>query len=203
MPNRQTQAFTHLEGWDLEATPATRLKAGAPTDADFYGIPRDGFTVINPTTGVQWARIGGTWMQINAPVLDYVEFTAPVNITAVSDATANTIVTGSAIPYDGLTTVEITFSAAYINPDPTAAGRFVIVCLFEDGSNIGRLGSATSPAAASMVVPGVAMSRRFAPAAGSHTYSIRAFVNAGTGVVNAGAGGLGAYLPGFIKIRAG
>lgn len=64
---RKTQAFTHLEGWDLERTPDIRLKAGAPTDADFYGIPRDGFMVWDTSSGVLWVRQGGLWSPVARP----------------------------------------------------------------------------------------------------------------------------------------
>lgn len=62
MAGQKTQALTHLEGWDVEALPPTRLKGGIPTDADFFGIPRDGFQVLDTTNGLLWRRMGGLWV---------------------------------------------------------------------------------------------------------------------------------------------
>lgn len=140
-------------------------------------------------TGVQ-----GAW----ARELNYTQFTANVSVTATTEATANTIVTASAVSFDGSTAAIIEF-AATANPDPTAASRTLSFWLYQDGSSIGQLGFLITPAAAQMAVP-VRLARRMTPASGSRTFSIRASVSAGTGTVFAGVGGAGLTMPGFILI---
>jgi hypothetical protein len=39
-------------------------KAGAPTDADFYNVPRDGFTITDTTNNLLYVRSGGIWRPI-------------------------------------------------------------------------------------------------------------------------------------------
>jgi hypothetical protein len=131
--------------------------------------------------------------------LDYVEFTSPVNPAATSEATASTVVTGSAVTYDGGTVVTIEFFAVNARPDTSAIGDKITFCLYQDGVSIGQLGVIQTTAAQSMNVP-VHLVRRMTPSTGSHTYSIRAFVTTSTGLVTAGTGGSGNAMPGFIRI---
>lgn len=73
----------------------------------------------------------------------------------------------------------------------------ITVVLYEDGSSIGFFGAIpTGVAFASMT-----LKRRRAPAAGSHTPSLRAYVDAGTGHVSAGVGGPGANVPAYLQTR--
>lgn len=132
-------------------------------------------------TGVQ-----GAW----ATELGYTQFTSNVSVTATTEAAANTVVTASAITFDGSTTALIEFYAARIDPGSTSISVF----LFQDGTTLGQIGLT--------LVAGIPIfvARRLTPASGSRTYSIRAAVNASTGTVYAGAGGAGVNLPGFIRI---
>jgi hypothetical protein len=129
--------------------------------------------------------------------LAYNEFTAAVAVSATTEATATTVVTASAVSFDGSTAAWVEFYCPYL--DAGAAANNIILVLFQDGVAIGRLGVSTGNGASQ---PTLAHSsrRRLTPAAGSRTYSVRAQVNAGTGSVGAGAGGAGAYLPGYILI---
>jgi hypothetical protein len=122
-----------------------------------------------------------------------------VSPTATTEATANTVVTASAITFNGSIIADITFFAPAGRPDTGAANRTMDFWLYQDGTSIGLLGRLTTPAtgAHDTVVYAV---RRMTPAAGSRTYSIRASVSAGTGLITAGAGGAGAAMPGFIRI---
>ncbi len=83
----------------------------------------------------------------------------------------------------------------------TGAGAFVIVSLFEDGSDIGQLAVVQTVAAAQEDIPFYA-ARRMTPTNASHTYSIRAWANSTTGTpsVLAGVGGDETALPMFIRI---
>jgi hypothetical protein len=131
--------------------------------------------------------------------VDYVEFTAGGSITATSEGSADTVVTAGAVTFDGSTEAIIEFSAPNARPDTGAASRTLNVWLFEDGSSIGQLGLLASPAAGGANAP-LLLRRLLTPASGSRTYSIRATVNVGTGVITAGAGGAGNQVPGYIRV---
>lgn len=114
-----------------------------------------------------------------------------ISITATTEGTATTVVTASAVTFDGSTPVVIEFYAPYVSKGTT----FTRVYLYDGSNSIGFIGHVD----ASGGVP-FRVARRLTPSAASHTYSIRASVDAGTGSVIGGAGGLAAYMPAFIRI---
>lgn len=130
--------------------------------------------------------------------VDYVQATANVNVTATTEGTANTIVTGSAVTYDGLTSIMVEFFSVGVTPTATA-NAYLQLWLYDDAASIGEIAFVQTPAAAASYVPCVGH-RRLTPSAAAHTYSIRGSVSGGTGVVSAGAGGIGAVHPMFIRI---
>ena len=156
----------------------------------------DGLLYSKDDAGLETLMSGGAGG--GATELDYAEFTTAVSPTATTEATANTVVTGSAVAYDCSTPVWVEFFTESSRTDPTA-GANLTLCLYDGGSSIGRLGAVTAPASGDDGKP-VTLKRRLTPSAGSHTYSIRAYVSAGTAYVGAGAGGVGNYVPGYIRI---
>ena len=128
--------------------------------------------------------------------LAYNELTTNVSVTATSEATANTIVTASAITVDGKTPITIT---AFTPVTSVGAGSTLTVCLYDGSSSIGFLGY-FNPSGVVFYLP-QSFLRRFTPSAGTHTYSIRAFIDGGTGTIGGGSGGAGANVPAFIKIE--
>lgn len=142
---------------------------------------------------------GGVVSRVTAE-LAYTEFTGNVSITATTEATANTIVTASAVTFDGSTIALIEFWARTVVL-PAAAQATMDYYLYQDGASIGRLGTVRGADAAAGVEQHIPyLVRRMTPASGARTYSIRAAVNTGTGTIGAGAGGLGVSMPGFIRI---
>lgn len=140
----------------------------------------------------------GTVNQLPGGEIDYVEFTSPVNITATTEATSNTVVTGSAVTYDGVTIVLIEY---YCPRSRVPAGNNDLNYSLWDGStDLGLLGLLEGPDAANELRVPSRLARRLTPSAASHTYSIRAYVNTGTGHADAGAGGIATIMPGFIRI---
>jgi hypothetical protein len=178
--------------------PGTQGVNGSPGVAAFLIAeePTDPIDAIPGIQGIQGPK-GDTGA--SAGELDYVEFTSAVNPTATTEATANTIVTGSSIAYDGSTTVIIEFFCQNARPDTGAANRQLTYVLYDGSSSIGFIGLQNINASGGINVP-VHLVRRITPSNASHTYSIRAFVNAGTALVQAGAGGAGTNAPGFIRI---
>jgi len=129
----------------------------------------------------------------------YTEFTAPVSITNTTEGTANTIVTAAAFTADGVSAYFVEYFSADGIPSSGAAGRQLTFVLYLDGASIGQWGICITPAAANVSYP-IRLARRTIPAAGSRTYSCRAFVSAGTGTVDAQTGGSGSIMPGYIRI---
>jgi len=129
----------------------------------------------------------------------YAEITANASITATTEGTANTVVTAPAIIADGTSAYVIQFYARGIIAD-TALDRTLDVLLYQDGASIGFMQHAsTLVAGKANEFPGQGW-RRIVPTIGSHTYSIRAFVSAGTGTIVASTGVIGGTEPAFIRI---
>jgi len=124
--------------------------------------------------------------------LSYVENTGHTSITATSDAAADTIVTAAAITFDGSTVCLVEFYAPYA----TAGTSYLIYCLYDGATNLGRLGFVKT---ANLWHP-IYVAHRLTPSSASHTFSIRAFVDGGTGASNGGGGGAGNSLPSFIRV---
>jgi hypothetical protein len=150
-----------------------------------------------PSDAAKFLRGDGSWGTL-AGELNYVQFTSDVTISATTAATANTIVTGGSISYDGATIALIeVFVPGCSSGD---AGSEVVLTLYQDGVGIGLFGA--------MTIDGNAIAdafygvRRMTPSSGSHTYSLRGYrVNSNNNSsVQAGVGGAGVPLPGFIRI---
>jgi hypothetical protein len=135
--------------------------------------------------------------------LDYVEYTADVSVTQTTESAATVLVTGNAVVFDGATIVNIIFYSLGCKT-PAVLGDQLVVNLWQDGADIGRIAQVQTAAVAATGAPVYGI-RRMTPSAGSHTYSMRGWISAaGTATVQAGAGGAGVSLPGFIRItRAG
>lgn len=129
---------------------------------------------------------------------DYAQITADASSTATTEATAVAIVTGAAVTYDGTTTVMVEFSCISMAPAAAAAAT-INIYLYDNGASIGQIGLKTVETAGSSHTP-VRLARRLTPSAAAHTYSIRASVSTATGTVYAGAGGLAANMPAFLRI---
>lgn len=104
--------------------------------------------------------------------------TSDANITGTTSGSPTTVITGNAVTYDG-TAVWIRFSCYALQ---RGTGT-IHVGVYKDGSLLNEVGLQT----VSGIVPGGTLRLRDTPAAGSHTYSVRAWVDAGTGVVYASA----------------
>lgn len=131
--------------------------------------------------------------------LDYVEITANATTNQTVEASATTLITGSAVTYDGATTVLIEFFTQRGDPSALAAGGQLVLNLYEDGTDIGRIAQVGTNGAG--MGNAIRCARRRTPSAGSHTYSIRGWVSAaGTAAVQAGAGGAATTMPAFIRV---
>lgn len=134
--------------------------------------------------------------------LAYAEVTGTTNIVGTTTSTATQIVAAPSITVDGNTKIRVEgfFPVTVLN---SVNGGFVVMSLYEGGStDLGWLAQVVSPSAAAAGQQTLYGIREFTPSAGSHTYSINAWTSSTTGTpqVQAGAGGAGTRMPGFIRI---
>lgn len=143
------------------------------------------------TAGLKWDYPPGYEFAYN-------EFTAPVATTNTTEATAAAVATASAVTFDGATAVWIEF----FSPDagPNTASRTAIFALYDGASSIGIMGDVSMASANNG--GGLMLKRRMTPAAATKTYSVRLYIGGGAGTVTAqaGLGGAGVYMPGYIRI---
>jgi hypothetical protein len=126
----------------------------------------------------------------------YTQFTSTVAITATTEGTANQIVTSGAITYEAVPHL-IEFFSPVTTPVDAILLRFVL----EDSTTVvGHLGRVDIDVAAASPNLPIYLVHRLTPTAATHTYNVRAYTTSGTANVQAGAGGAGALLPGFIRI---
>lgn len=176
-----TPVVKHLNGGSGQI----RLKAGV----NHQVVANDVLQFV--TDGTDWYQVG-PWL---GEQTDYQEWTSGVNVTATSEATATTIVTGAAVTYDGITPILIEFFC----PQVVKGTNNITLVLYDGSSSIGKLTPAIQIQTANN--PVVFATRRLTPAAAAKTYSIRGFVDAGTGTATGGAGGTGNLVPGYIRQR--
>lgn len=125
-------------------------------------------------------------------VLDYTQITSSASPTATSEATATAVVTSSSVTYDGATPVLIQFYCERILPGTS----WITPVLYDASASIGlwtTQGQITTSR-------GLNLQRRLTPSAVARTYSARFYVDAGTGTINAGLGGITATMPAYLKI---
>lgn len=175
----------------LAAAKGDMIAASAASTWAKLGVGTTGRPLLadsSATPGVAWTPLE----------LDYVAFTNAVACTATSEATANTVVTGNAVTYDGATAVLIEFFSPYQSSNTTTVDCYL--WLYDGASSVGRLWQGRN-GASQIGSCGVYAGVRLTPSAAAHTYSVRGSVqSASTFTVNAGAGGAGNLQPGFIRI---
>lgn len=139
-----------------------------------------------------------TWSYPAGYEYDYKEITASVSITATSFASANVVIAADSVTFDG-TPVWVEFYSPEVQP--TSADT-LSVYLHDDTAavSLGRLGAFLFPAGT--VAQPTLLRRRFTPAAGARTLSVRAFTNSGTASIGAGTGGalVASDMPAYIRI---
>jgi hypothetical protein len=130
--------------------------------------------------------------------LAYAQITANKSITATGAVGGDAVVSAPATVFDG-SAVALDFFSPAVVPASIAAAT-VQLFLYEGGTVLCTLAVVSTTTAGQAYVP-VFATRRFTPAAGSHTYGIGAFRELGNGTVVAGAGaGVGQFAPAFIRI---
>jgi hypothetical protein len=194
------------------------------TGATTAASARTGLTVVAtglggglgpPTSGTwakgdQWVDVGnqvylcssagtpGSWFFASGQI-SYTPITASVNLTATSAPTAQTVITAGAGVFDGYP-VMIEFYCPMATPPQSSVNGQIQIDLWDGSTDLGIIAQVITPAAGLLLMP-VTASRIFNPSAGNHTFSIRAWVaGTGTSTIGAGAGGVGNYVPAYLRI---
>jgi hypothetical protein len=115
------------------------------------------------------------------------------SITATTEGTANTVIAGSAFNYDGTACAAEIFVPGYTN-----ATASILTFVLTDGTTF--WGQFVLQQSTGGGMTGGTFKRKFTPAAGSKTVSLRAFVASGTATVRAGTGVSGTKFPASLRI---
>lgn len=122
---------------------------------------------------------GGLGSSVTAVSLDQVAFDPVagfIEVTSTNSAAPTTIITGSAIVYDGLTLVRVEVYTAAIDVDQRGIANTssTVFELYEDGVAVGLFG-AWNANEQQYISWACYATTFFTPTAGSHTYSVRAY----------------------------
>lgn len=138
------------------------------------------------------------------PLLDYAQITANVNVTH-TEASADTILTGNPLTFDGATLVKVEFYAQVVE---IPAGYYDFnLGLWDNGTLtrllVGRFHNANVNSPEDVEAYGCCY---LTPSAGSHTYAIRAYRSSGSpptaSIVAAGDGVGDNFPPAFYSVQA-
>lgn len=193
--------------WTYQKLTTSQLDAAAGiTSAQLAGsIALSKLT--DPTTGKVVGSSGGVAAAVFPPghQYAYVEQTSAVAITGTELAPTD-VVSAGAISFDGSTTVEIdVYTHGLLFAGTASVGDDLAINLWDGATDLGRLARVKCLVSGGTVqnwFPTGKMSRVLTPTNASHTYKVRGWTTGtGSNSVRGGAGGAGAELPIFIRIR--
>ncbi len=131
--------------------------------------------------------------------IGYDQITSGVNVTGTAEATPTTIITCAAHTFDGAPVLAQFFSPQVAMP--TGTNSTLGISLWEGSTELGAMGFKRTDLTAAQDYHVISAFYRFTPSAASHTYLLRAWVSVTTGTpsIGAGAGGVGANVPAFLR----
>jgi hypothetical protein len=133
------------------------------------------------------------WIALAGQEFDYAQITAsPAGITATTEGTSQAVITGNAVYFDG-SRVKVSFFLPKLSSAASLTATFVV---YRDSTVIGQIFGGT----VNTTSPAIECELFDTPAAGAHTYAVKAFVSASTLTVNAGTGGSGNLVPGWLRV---
>lgn len=133
------------------------------------------------------------WIAIPGQELDYGQITAdPAGITATTEGTAQAVISGNSVYYDG-SRVKMSFFVPKLSASASLTVTYVV---YRDSTVVGQVFGGTI----NTTLQGTDFEIFDTPPTGAHTYAVKAFVSTGTLTVNAGAGGSGNLVPGWLRV---
>ena len=164
--------------------------AGGRSLGIYAQVPAD--TAAGAGESVTLRYDGTAWVEIDRDLrttLDYAQITTSASITATTEAGATAAITGSAITYDGATP----FLFSFYTRNLTKGTNEIRAIIYDGTVSLGQIAYSTGSLTSSS-------SRRYVPAAGAKTHSIRGYVDGGTGSVEGGTGVSGSTAPAYLRI---
>lgn len=156
----------------------------------------DGYVLTTEAGEAVWAPpSGGDGGGVE--IIDYVTRTTDLSITGTAVGSQTTVLTGTSQAYSNVLH-RLEFFCGGVSG--TGTNWFVIVTLFEDGSNIGRFGFAGSPSGNTFIP--LHCVRYHTPSSGTHQYVVQAY-KSGTVSLLAGSGASDTNPPMFLRIFTG
>lgn len=150
----------------------------------------DSWHLYVKTTAV---TINTGWVALPGQELDYAQITAnPSGITATTEGTSQAVITGNSVSYDG-SRVKVGFFVPKLSASASLTATFVV---YRDSTVVGQVFAGT----VNTTLQGTELELFDSPTTGLHTYTVKAFVSSGTLTVNAGAGGSGNLVPGWLRV---
>ncbi|MCR4331731.1 MAG: hypothetical protein NUV34_03355, partial [Sulfuricaulis sp.] len=186
-------AATNTGATTIEITPSGGASLGAKNlfrngAACVGGELKIGVPAIIVYDGTQFNIVSGG-VAVAGAELAYGQITSNVPVTATTAAGADVVVSSGAVTYDG-TPVYVEFYA----PIALAGTNYITFVLY-DGATLLGIVAQNRTLNISVNAP-----VKITPSAGSHTYQIKAYVDAGSGTVYAGAGTGGAAFPASCRV---
>lgn len=155
-----------------------------------------------PGSGVKsdWPQQISQYVTDHASELFYGQIVADIALTAVTAATAHSIIPGAAVTYQAKP-IMLEFFSQQIQLPNNGAQAGISIGLFDGNTDIGYLGQFVTPVAGVMLVS-TTLRRRLTPTAGAHTYNVRAWITGTTGAkIGAGPGGAaGVVAPAYLRV---
>ena len=156
-------------------------------------LRRDGADALHVYVKSTALTLSTGWIALPGQEFDYAQITAnPTGITATTEGTSQAVITGNSVYYDG-SRVKVSFFVPKLS---SAASLTATLDVYRDSTVIGQVFAGT----VNTTSPGIDFDLFDTPAAGAHTYAVKAFVSASTLTVNAGAGGSGNLVPGWLRV---
>ena len=137
----------------------------------------------------------GAWSYPPGFEISFTAITATITVSSTTESAGTSVVAPGAIVFDGTPVL----MHLYAPSGASNTGGNLIICLFEGATQLGRIWEFGD--AAINFGGAVNAFQRFTPTAASHTYTITAFMQGGSGngSILAGAGGTGTPAPGFLR----
>lgn len=170
--------------------PSTTLAVGDTADVTYAPF-------LGDSQGAVTASLG---------LLDYAEFTSTIQVLSTDKNNPTNLVTGNAITLDGSTVIEVSGYCPIIDAGTTGPPDAVRVQLWDGVTPIGVISHIGANYTGTEIAAGGFGAVTYTPAAGTHTYSLKAYhLGAGaTGYVIAGSVSFlpDAVVPGYVKVIA-
>lgn len=133
------------------------------------------------------------WVALPGQEFDYEQITSnPSGITATTEGTSQVVISGNSVYYDG-SRVKLSFFVPKLSSSASLTVTFVV---YRDTTVVGQVFGGTI----NTTLQGLEFEVFDTPAAGAHTYEVKAFVSSGTLTVDVGAGGSGNLVPGWLRV---